>query len=325
MRRKLALILCGLAAMSMTFGSTAVTFASETESEIESSATETETEDESEAEVETEKAADVEVIFEEDVLLFTLDNQTGTEFTASELSENTLTLTDADGKDHVFSDFDYEKIVEPSLVWYGSFMAVEYTPDGSDEVTRFVEEGEEIAYDETETLYATADVNVREDADRKSKSLKVISVGDEISAIAEQPEWVKISLDEDTEGYVFKAYVTRDEEKAKEAKEAAEKAAAEKAAAKREAAEKAAAQQAAAAAAAAANAAQTEAPAETQAPQTEAPVETQAPQTEAPQTEAPAQTERYEVSRQAYDDCDGSGHGYYEITYSDGTVETEEY
>lgn len=33
----------------------------------------------------------------------------------------------------------------------------------------------------------------------------------------------------------------------------------------------------------------------------------------------------YEVSRQAFDDCDGSGHGYYEITYSDGSVKTEEY
>jgi len=32
-----------------------------------------------------------------------------------------------------------------------------------------------------------------------------------------------------------------------------------------------------------------------------------------------------EVSRQAFDDCDGSGHGYYEITYSDGSVRTEEY
>lgn len=32
-----------------------------------------------------------------------------------------------------------------------------------------------------------------------------------------------------------------------------------------------------------------------------------------------------EVSRQAYDDCDGSGHGYYEITYSDGSTAIEEY
>lgn len=35
--------------------------------------------------------------------------------------------------------------------------------------------------------------------------------------------------------------------------------------------------------------------------------------------------ERTEVSRQKYDDCDGSGHGYYEITYSDGSTKIEEY
>ena len=38
-----------------------------------------------------------------------------------------------------------------------------------------------------------------------------------------------------------------------------------------------------------------------------------------------AASEPTEVSRQAYDDCDGSGHGYYEITYSDGSVRYEEY
>lgn len=37
----------------------------------------------------------------------------------------------------------------------------------------------------------------------------------------------------------------------------------------------------------------------------------------------PAQ--KTEVSRQAYDDCDGSGHGYYEITWSDGSVTYENY
>lgn len=33
----------------------------------------------------------------------------------------------------------------------------------------------------------------------------------------------------------------------------------------------------------------------------------------------------YEVSRQDMPDCDGSGHGYYIVTYSDGTVDYEEY
>lgn len=35
--------------------------------------------------------------------------------------------------------------------------------------------------------------------------------------------------------------------------------------------------------------------------------------------------EVYEVSRENFDDCDGSGHGYTEIQYSDGSTEIEEY
>ena len=35
--------------------------------------------------------------------------------------------------------------------------------------------------------------------------------------------------------------------------------------------------------------------------------------------------ERKEVSREDFPDCDGSGHGYVEIHYSDGSVEIEEY
>ena len=31
------------------------------------------------------------------------------------------------------------------------------------------------------------------------------------------------------------------------------------------------------------------------------------------------------VSRQKVDDCDGSGHGFYIITYSDGSVEYQDY
>lgn len=35
--------------------------------------------------------------------------------------------------------------------------------------------------------------------------------------------------------------------------------------------------------------------------------------------------EKTEIRREKYDDCDGSGHGYVEIYYSDGSMETEEY
>ena len=40
---------------------------------------------------------------------------------------------------------------------------------------------------------------------------------------------------------------------------------------------------------------------------------------------APETPQVYEVGRQAFDDCDGSGHGYYLITYSDGSTAIEEY
>ena len=42
-------------------------------------------------------------------------------------------------------------------------------------------------------------------------------------------------------------------------------------------------------------------------------------------TESSAGGDRTEVRREDYPDCDGSGHGYVEIYYSDGTMETEEY
>ena len=39
----------------------------------------------------------------------------------------------------------------------------------------------------------------------------------------------------------------------------------------------------------------------------------------------PQPTEKYETGRDNYPDCDGSGHGYYEIHYSDGTSSILEY
>ena len=44
---------------------------------------------------------------------------------------------------------------------------------------------------------------------------------------------------------------------------------------------------------------------------------------QSPQEEKP--TEKSIVSKQNYPDCDGSGHGYYEILYSDGTTEIQQY
>lgn len=46
---------------------------------------------------------------------------------------------------------------------------------------------------------------------------------------------------------------------------------------------------------------------------------------EAPTPSTPSGSGQSVVSKKAYYDCDGSGHGYYEITYSDGSIGYEEF
>ena len=138
------------------------------------------------------------------------------------------------------------------------------------------------------TMYVSGDVYMREAADKDAKAV----TGKEITVLGEEGDWYQVKVD-DKEGYVVKKYITDSKEEA----EAAAKA-------KQDAEDAAAAQQAAEAAAqqAAEQAAQ-----------------------QASQSAGSTAGGKTEVSRQAYDDCDGSGHGYYEITYSDGSTAIEEY
>ena len=142
------------------------------------------------------------------------------------------------------------------------------------------------------TMYVSGDVYMREAADKDAKAVTVPATGKEITVLGEEGDWYQVKVD-DKEGYVVKKYITDSKEEA----EAAAKA-------KQDAEEAAAAQQAAEAAAqqAAEQAAQ-----------------------QASQSAGSTAGGKTEVSRQAYDDCDGSGHGYYEITYSDGSTAIEEY
>lgn len=142
------------------------------------------------------------------------------------------------------------------------------------------------------TMYVSDDVYMREAADKDAKAVTVLATGKEITVLGEEGDWYQVKVD-DKEGYVVKKYITDSKEEA----EAAAKA-------KQDAEDAAAAQQAAEAAAqqAAEQAAQ-----------------------QASQSAGSTAGGKTEVSRQAYDDCDGSGHGYYEITYSDGSTAIEEY
>ena len=153
-------------------------------------------------------------------------------------------------------------------------------------------ESETAKAEKAKTMYVSGDVYMREAADKDAKAVTVLATGKEITVLGEEGDWYQVKVD-DKEGYVVKKYITDSKEEA----EAAAKA-------KQDAEEAAAAQQAAEAAAqqAAEQAAQ-----------------------QAAQQPSQSAGGKTEVSRQAYDDCDGSGHGYYEITYSDGSTAIEEY
>lgn len=204
---------------------------------------------------------------------------------ASKEAKMNLVLTEEDGTEHTFQDVTVDKWKDAVLMNSYEFLYINYK-DESGKDQEAAETADERTFDEPITMYVSANVHVRKEADKESESLKVAALGDEFKVIAAVPGWFKVENGDDT-GYVFHSYLTEDKaavDALVKAKQEADAAAAQAAAA---AAAQAAQQQAAAAAA------------------------------------QPAQ--KTEVSRQAYDDCDGSGHGYYEITWSDGSVTYENY
>lgn len=204
---------------------------------------------------------------------------------ASKEAKMDLVLTEEDGTEHTFQDVTVDKWKDAVLVNSYEFLYINYK-DESGKDQEAAETADERTFDEPIIMYVSANVHVRKEADKESESLKVAALGDEFKVIAAVPGWFKVENGDDT-GYVFHSYLTED----KAAVDALVKA--------KQEADAAAAQ---AAAAAAAQAAQQQA---------------------AAAAAQPAQ--KTEVSRQAYDDCDGSGHGYYEITWSDGSVTYENY
>ena len=191
---------------------------------------------------------------------------------ASKEAKMDLVLTEEDGTEHTFQDVTVDKWKDAVLVNSYEFLYINYK-DESGKDQEAAETADERTFDEPITMYVSANVHVRKEADKESESLKVAALGDEFKVIAAVPGWFKVENGDDT-GYVFHSYLTED----KAAVDALVKA--------KQEADAAAAQAAAAAA-------------------------------------QPAQ--KTEVSRQAYDDCDGSGHGYYDINWSDGSVTYENY
>ena len=306
MKKKTVKAMLGLAVVSVLGMTAPAVSAAETETETVS--TELESERETETETETEAAPDVEVK-QDGKTIVTLKNESGyvvkealagttetaeeeteTE-TAAEKEENVagITLTGEDGEVHVFPDADVTAMTEPVLGKDHGFLYIQYkNAEGKEKEA--AETAEEVEFDQPETMDVVNDVYIRAEANGDSEALAVASLGQEIRVIGAAPKWYKVEQGEVT-GYIARSFLSKDKESADAAVKAEEAAQAQAAAAA--AAQQAAAQQAAA-------------------------------QASAGQSSAAPQG-KYEVSRQAYDDCDGSGHGYYEIIYSDGSTAREEY
>ena len=307
MKKKTVKAMLGLAVVSVLGMTAPAVSAAETETETVSTELETETE---ETEAETEAAPDVEVKKDGETIV-TLKNESGyvvkeavvgaaeeeTETAETETeaeSEGTvtgLTLTGEDGEVHVFADADVTAMTDPVLVKDNGFLYIEYkNAEGKDKEA--AETADEVEFDKEVTMYVVNDVYVRAEANGDSEALAVASLGQEVTVTGAAPKWYKVVMGETT-GYIARSFLSKDKESADAAVKAEEAAQAQAAAEAQAAAAAAAAQQAASQASSGQSAA-------------------------APQG-------KYEVSRQAYDDCDGSGHGYYEITYSDGSTAREEY
>lgn len=309
MKRQAVKAMLGLAVVSVLGMTAPAVSAAETERETETVSTELETETE-ETEAETEAAPDVEVKKDGETIV-TLKNESGyvvkeavvgaaeeeTETAETETEAESegivtgLTLTGEDGEVHVFADADVTAMTDPVLVKDNGFLYIEYkNAEGKDKEA--AETADEVEFDKEVTMYVVNDVYVRAEANGDSEALAVASLGQEVTVTGAAPKWYKVVMGETT-GYIARSFLSKDKESADAAVKAEEAAQAQAAAEAQAAAAAAAAQQAASQASSGQSAA-------------------------APQG-------KYEVSRQAYDDCDGSGHGYYEITYSDGSTAREEY
>lgn len=139
-------------------------------------------------------------------------------------------------------------------------------------------------------MYTVVNLILREKGNMDAEMLDVLPINTKVKVLKKGKKWYKVKA-EGKKGFVFAEYLTENKEEAKEAAALAAEAEAQAAA---EAAAQAAAQNAYTA---------------------------PAPQT----NQAPKSNKKTVVSREDYPDCDGSGHGYSEIQYSDGSTEIVEY
>ena len=107
---------------------------------------------------------------------------------ASKEAKMDLVLTEEDGTEHTFQDVTVDKWKDAVLVNSYEFLYINYK-DESGKDQEAAETADERTFDEPITMYVSANVHVRKEADKESESLKVAALGDEFKVIAAVPGW----------------------------------------------------------------------------------------------------------------------------------------
>ena len=229
----------------------------------------------------------------------------------------TLALETEEGALHFFSNIDPLAWMDPVLVEeYGIYYVQFHDAEGEGEEP---EDAEEKDLPEPVTVHTTADANIRKAPSLDGEKIRTTSPGEEFTAVGAAPGWVHVKSEKE-EGYIAHQYLTY--EKAVAEEQPTQDPDEEQPSQPQE---------------------QPSQPQQPSQPENEPPAapteEPQAP-VEEPAVEEPEQSPvqpevvpdtptpaapstsetKKEVSRTAYDDNDGSGHGYWEILYSDGSV-----
>lgn len=120
------------------------------------------------------------------------------------------------GEVHTFDDVRADKWTDPVLTEEFGFLYIKYTDENLEE-KEAAETAEEKELEKPVTIYVTTEVNVRQSADVEADLVTVTTFGEEWTAVASVPGWVKVEKDGKT-GYVRHEYVTDDKAKLEELK-----------------------------------------------------------------------------------------------------------
>lgn len=290
MLRKKVAMLCGVIILS---AGAAMAVSAEESTEVMTEAVtetvvETENQEETELEAEAVETITLQVEAADPVIILNTAklNITGVSVEAAEEGLVNVTMAAQDGTIYEFLKVNCADMQEPQLVVKGAFAYIQYTGIASGK-ERSVGQTGELLYEEPAELFAVDQVYIRAQSTSDSEAVGVINRGDAIEVLGETASHFKVRKG-DVEGYSARSCISEDEQEAIAAVKAEEAAREEI----RRQAEAAAAAQAAA---------------------------------QKSSKKSSNKSSKKEVKRQKFDDCDGSGHGYYLITYSDGSTGVIEY